>query len=226
MWVPSIFGNVSSSPEDSCVTFNSWNTSFTEAFYDFSMLGNHIIYRPNWDLLGSPGVLWLTIWTVGINQDCPRETGVYCWPTSRQSWVFSYLSCKAPLSIRCTSWIHMSTLLLVWELHQSGAGPRYLCISSISPVPGTEMTQRVINESKCLFNKLSELIRKIRCLHLDQQFFFFNSHYLFSVQTILPLLVKERCIWEQNFHRKILSLRLTAVNQQIATYSAQSTLQA
>lgn len=118
------------------------------------MLGNHVTYCPTWGLLRAKGVLLITMLNNRHRPGLSQKNTV--------SSALDRVGCvlpstpKAPLSVHHTSCVCMLIPTLAWELHKDeGQAFFFICISSISPAPGTEMTQSVINKGKCLFSKLS-----------------------------------------------------------------------
>ena len=131
------------------------------------MLGNRIIHCPNWETFEGKGSALITMLNNGHRPGLSQGDRVPGQPTSRQSWLLSPLNFQSTLTlydIPCAcQFPHLSE-------KSTKSGPALLiCISSISPVPGTEMTQSIINKSKCLFNVLSKRVREIRCFNLGQQ---------------------------------------------------------
>lgn len=117
------------------------------------MLGNHVTYCPTWGLLSAKGVLLITMLNNKHRPGLSQKSAVS--PPLDRVGCFLPSTPKAPLSVHHLC-VYMSIPTFVWEFHKDEGQAFFICISSISPAPGTEMTQSVIDKGKCLFSKLSE----------------------------------------------------------------------
>lgn len=127
--------------------------------------GSYInIYCSNWETSEGKGCPLITMLNNGHRPGLSQGNRVPSQPTSRQSQLPSPPASRAP-------WFFPTHHVLAWHFpcfseKSTKSGPGLsIPISNISPVPGTEMTQSIIN--KCLFSTL--WVRQIRCFNLGQQ---------------------------------------------------------
>lgn len=159
MEVPRDLGKCKQYPKDSCVASEYQpNTSSKKPSMTSQCWGTiqFSVYCPNWETLRAKEVPWITMLNNGHRPGLSQGIRLCGQPTSRQSWPLSSLNSQSTSVCSLHSVCLRVSSRTCLRISQRRGQAFSTCITSVSPGPGTEMTPSVINESRCLFNKLSE----------------------------------------------------------------------